>query len=1125
MEVGGGSDEEKKTTSSRQGSKRTRQEGEDSEDHEGLLSSTDPVNKKRRTQKPAAQVNNTTASNTTASNTTKSSTSVSQSSEARDYQNLQQLVNWTCEHLLGMNQGRAYKIGDTFSPNTFNQFRNALEKAIQSNALELVQKLFETGMQNCVPETLDTALTLANSIGAHDVIALLNPSSSSSATTALPIFSTSEKGWQKKVKLELDIEDIEKITGHLEDQKNPTAVNELLFGEDSTNWPKGEFQADIFYSCPKKIKTLLIKCGAVCAVCTKSSHIKLVLIDSDFDKASFRSGLLALFLEEQSLLENQNEEERKNDFLFFAAEWGDLEAMRLLLQNGANPAAVDDAGSSVLMIAAGKGHVDIMRHLLTYPININATNTDLQSALTWAADNGYLSACRLLLEHGARLNEEVDDDALYLAAANGHAEICELLIEEGANDDQKSEIRNSNLSNLAKEGKLNGCKILLSLGADINYVNNSGESILCSAAASGNLKLVTYLWNQGVSANGVTWATSPMIMATNEQNLEIVKFFLAQGVSADLTSGNGETALLHACKQDLVEITTLLLEAGADPNLFHPNFDVPLVFAARSGSIEIIKQLLSFGADLFSDFNAGFKALKIAVGAGRTDIASLLLEAHVPVELIHAKRDKENLVLAAMRRIHSPEFIPILKLLLQYGAPLDAIDQKGNNALMLAVAAENSEAIYLLQRDHAVIGQKNLAGKNALHIAIDALDLSSAESNPKMANDALILTLLMATEQSHPNWFSLRKEAINKAKHPITRETLLLSWAWPLLGQDLTLADLAKNIFKQQELAKYIQFTVTASTDNLSAQKITYMLSLAGICPSLIEHIRPYIQAIPHIKSQLFGNASITQTSIVDSFLAGMALTLERIRIEHGDGWRPYDGALSGNHVFEFFNQVANTELSQLIEHAAKHEATNTALVFETLLETCFNLTVTAPTLPHSFPEYTAAPGRLTEALMAKGIYSALAMKIETAWKATWSQFFVKLMTDEYSSSSSSSRSQAQSAVYDPNTSFGIVDDNLLDEQAYQTPAPTGPVAYLNSPQAQDLLEAFRHQLRLAVDQVGGNILDLPKASTDVSTKSTKIHSDPPLKEILANAATVYSALMFRQLHMLKQFIQSSHTS
>ena len=1159
MEVGGGSDEECST--SRQGSKRTRQEREGSDEQEDVLSSTEPVTKKRRTQEPAAQVNNNATSNTTASNT-----AASQSSEARDYQNLQKLVNWTCNHVMDMNQGLAFKIGDIFTPNTFAQFRNALEKAIQSNAPELVQKLFETGMQNCVPETLDTALTLANSIGAHDVIALLNPNSSSSVTTVSPNLRAPEKDWRKKVNPELDQFDIAHIIDYLTVQKKPAAAYALMFGENNTNWPKDEFKFDIFYSCPENIKTLLIKCGAECA---GISHMKLVLFDSDFDQAMFRSGLLGIHLEEQSLLENQNDEERKNNVLFFAAGWGDLEVMRLLLHNGANPAAVDNEGKSVLMVAAEKGHVEIMRQLLTYPIDINATNIDSESALNFAAENGYLSACRLLIEHGARINVTYDDEALFSPAAKGHAEICKLLIEQGADDDDKSIIRNTSLSQLAKDGRLNGCKILLSLGAAINYVNGYGESILCLAAESGNLKLVTYLWNQGVSDNGVTWATSPMIMATKEQKLDIVKFFLAQGVSADLTSGNGETALLHACKQGLVEITSLLLEAGADPNLIHPNFDVPLVLAARCGSIEIIKQLLSFGADLFSDFNAGFKALKIAVGAGRTDIASLLLEAHVPVELIHSKRHEGNLVLAAMRIIHSPKFIPLLNLLLQYGAPLDATDEKGNNALMLAVASKNMQAIWVLQRYGAVIGQKNLAGKNALHIAIDAIDLSAssyftnipraidstvdaldrstAESNPKIANDApivgndalivgndaLILTLLMAIDQSHPNWLSLRKEAINKAKTPFTRELLLLSWAWPILSQTMNLADLAKNILNRGELARYIQFATTALPAHLSSQRIAYMLSLAGLCPSLISHIRPYIYAIPHIKSQLFGNSPIPHPSIVDSFLAGMALTLEKILIEHDGHWRPFDGALSGNAVFEFFNQVANTELSQLIEHAANHEATNTALVFETLLETCFNFTVTVPTLPHSFPEYTAVPGKLTEALMAKGIYSALAIKIETAWKATWSQFFVKLLISEYSSSSSSasssssssSSSQAQSAVYDPNISFGIVDDNLLDEQANQTPAPTGPIAYLNSPQAQDLLEEFRHQLRLAVDQVGGNILDLPRANTEVSTKSTEIHSDPPPKEILANAATVYSALMFRQLNMLNQFIQSSNTS
>jgi hypothetical protein len=43
------------------------------------------------------------------------------------------------------------------------------------------------------------------------------------------------------------------------------------------------------------------------------------------------------------------------------------------------------------------------------------------------------------------------------------------------------------------------------------------------------------------------------------------------------------------------------------------------------------------------------------------------------------------------------------------------------------------------------------------------------------------------------------------------------------------------------------------------------------------------------------------------------------------------------------------------------------------------------------------------------------------------------------------------------------------------------------------------------VDQVGENILELPKGSTEVPAEAAKIYAD----------------LMFRQLHMLKQFIEA----
>lgn len=653
--------------------------------------------------------------------------------------------------------------------------------------------------------------------------------------------------------------------------------------------------------------------------------------------------------------------------------------------------------------------------------------------------------------------------------------------------------------------------MLVSYGADINYIANSGASILCMAAESGNLELVKYLWAQGAKINEGKGETTPLIRATNKNHLEIVKFFLSKGVSVNQTDDREETALHQACKYGLIEMTMLLLEKGADPNRVNQNGDTPLVDAAIRGSVEIIRLLISHGAELFSEHNAGYRALSSAVSFAHINVVSLLLEAHVPVEPGRTKKNVAFLARAAKQIRLKTIPIRILELLLKYGASLHATDKKGNDALMLAANAKDIAAVNFLLKNGAVIGQINSNGQHALNIASSRLDISATKLNLKTNRDIEILIQLLIRAQTQANWLQLRTDTINKAKNPLTREIILQSLAWPHVYDKLTLANLAKNVLNRNELKNYIQFAITASPTNLSDQTITYMLSLAGICPSLIEHIRPYIQAIPQIKSQLFGNSTIIHPSIVDSFIAGMSLTLERIRIEHGEHWKPYDGELSGSPVFQFFNQVANTELNQLIEHAANHETTNTALVFENLLEACFNSTFTAQTLPHSFPPYTAATGALTNALMAKGVYSAFATKIEAAWKATWSHFVGKPMISDSGSSSSSSSSSfsssmsslAQNAVYDPDHPFGVNDYGSTDEWIDQLSVPAGPVNYLYSPQGQDLLEAFRTQLRLAFDQVGENILDLPKGEAEAS----------------AEAAKIYSELMFRQLHMLKQFI------
>jgi ankyrin repeat protein len=74
----------------------------------------------------------------------------------------------------------------------------------------------------------------------------------------------------------------------------------------------------------------------------------------------------------------------KTTAFMIAVQWGNLPTVQILLQNGANPVAIDINGINSLMFASSKGHFDIVSLLLTYPININAKDEVGQTALTYA---------------------------------------------------------------------------------------------------------------------------------------------------------------------------------------------------------------------------------------------------------------------------------------------------------------------------------------------------------------------------------------------------------------------------------------------------------------------------------------------------------------------------------------------------------------------------------------------------------------------------------------------------------------------------------------------------------------------------------------------------------------------
>ncbi|MEJ7911519.1 MAG: ankyrin repeat domain-containing protein [Chitinophagaceae bacterium] len=80
------------------------------------------------------------------------------------------------------------------------------------------------------------------------------------------------------------------------------------------------------------------------------------------------------------------------------------EVVSVLLQNGANVDAQDEAGNTALMGACFKGYPDLASMLLEAGAAINLRNFQGAPALTFAATFGQLGIAEMLLKKGAHSN-------------------------------------------------------------------------------------------------------------------------------------------------------------------------------------------------------------------------------------------------------------------------------------------------------------------------------------------------------------------------------------------------------------------------------------------------------------------------------------------------------------------------------------------------------------------------------------------------------------------------------------------------------------------------------------------------------------------------------------------------
>jgi ankyrin repeat protein len=114
--------------------------------------------------------------------------------------------------------------------------------------------------------------------------------------------------------------------------------------------------------------------------------------------------------------------------LTIAAELGDLETMRVLLESGAY-VGKPEYQEMPLYIAAGRGNLDMCRLLLDWGAKVDNTGENRNTPLHAAARIGRLSVVKLLVKRGAdvSLTDYNGQTASVLARREGMTDVAEWL--------------------------------------------------------------------------------------------------------------------------------------------------------------------------------------------------------------------------------------------------------------------------------------------------------------------------------------------------------------------------------------------------------------------------------------------------------------------------------------------------------------------------------------------------------------------------------------------------------------------------------------------------------------------------------------------------------------------------
>jgi serine/threonine-protein phosphatase 6 regulatory ankyrin repeat subunit B len=430
--------------------------------------------------------------------------------------------------------------------------------------------------------------------------------------------------------------------------------------------------------------------------------------------------------------------------LMDAAFSGNVAIARQLLNAGANPDLLNAKGRTALHSAVLSASTDMVALLLESGADpdVFGNGEERMSALDlalrrWANApeqdrvGGISDVLDLLLQHGMPADHGLLNETALDLVTEGHLEVVDHLAERGFQVDAgHPRGGTSHLFVVAALGddRLAAAELLLRLGADANYRNPAGLSVLSMATRNGAVRMAELLLKAGASVmdrnSANVLAYDLAVIYQHDQLIDLLIGHMNQSVpSVDRQADDGTTALMRATMASDLRTIRELLAQGADASRRDRQGESPLSHAVTRGQDEVVQVLRAAGVErLPANLVSGQETMVHAGSQGALGTILDLLDSGAPIDITDAAGDTALTAAAAHPGV--------IRVLAKRGANLAHRNRDGRTAYMIAAASSRIRIMQVLQEMGAPLDDpEEMSGLAQMQAMLNSLKSRTMDSD------------------------------------------------------------------------------------------------------------------------------------------------------------------------------------------------------------------------------------------------------------------------------------------------------------------------------------------------------------------------------------------------------------